>query len=136
MLTRQDAKNLADKVLGYAKLPGCTVNVYASENVFIRFANNGITTSGYSLDQTVSIESTTEDKRSGSANVSEWSDDALKNGVELADRVLQLDSHLPVLFMSGDVPRVKLRSACLAKPFKPADLVGRVAQVLEASDSG
>ncbi len=58
------------------------------------------------------------------------------NGVDLADRVLQLDSHLPVLFMSGDAPRVNLRSACLAKPFKSADLVGRVAQVLHESDKG
>ncbi len=79
MLTKQDAKNLADKILSYSKLPGCSVTINASETVFIRFANNGITTSGYSLDQTVSIESTTDDKRSGSANVSEWSDDALKN---------------------------------------------------------
>jgi CheY-like chemotaxis protein len=27
------------------------------------------------------------------------------NGMDLADRDLQLDSHLPVLFMSGDAPR-------------------------------
>ena len=53
MLTKQDAKNLADKILSYSKLPGCRVNIYASETVFIRFANNGITTSGYSLDQSV-----------------------------------------------------------------------------------
>ena len=84
MLTKQDAKNLADKILSYAKLPECSVNINASENVFIRFANNGITTSGYSLDQSVSIGSTTADKRSGSANVSEWSDEALRKGVELA----------------------------------------------------
>jgi CheY-like chemotaxis protein len=58
------------------------------------------------------------------------------NGVDLADRVLQLDSHLPVLFMSGDAPRLNLRSVCLAKPFDSADLVGTIAQVLHASDSG
>jgi two-component system, cell cycle sensor histidine kinase and response regulator CckA len=58
------------------------------------------------------------------------------NGVDLADRVLQLDSHLPVLFMLGDAPRLNLRFGCLAKPFKSADLVGRVAQVLHASNSG
>ena len=95
MLTKQDAKNLADKILSYSKLPGCSVNINASETVFIRFANNGITTSGYSLDQTVSIESTTEDKRSGSANVSEWSDDALKNGVELAERLARISQPDP-----------------------------------------
>ena len=56
------------------------------------------------------------------------------NGVDLADHVLQLDSHLPVLFMSGDAPRANLRFGCLAKPFNSADLVGKVAQVLHASD--
>ena len=55
------------------------------------------------------------------------------DGVELADRVLQLDAHLPVLFMSGDAPRIGLHSSCLAKPFKSGDLVGRVAQVLGPS---
>jgi two-component system, cell cycle sensor histidine kinase and response regulator CckA len=56
------------------------------------------------------------------------------NGMDLADRVLELDSHLPVLFMSGGGPRAGLHPGCLAKPFKSVDLVGRVAQVLDASD--
>jgi two-component system, cell cycle sensor histidine kinase and response regulator CckA len=58
------------------------------------------------------------------------------NGVDLADRVLQLDSHLPVLFMSGDAPGLNLRSLCLAKPFNSADLAAGIAQVLHASDTG
>lgn len=57
------------------------------------------------------------------------------SGIDLADRVLQLDSHLPVLFMSGDAPRTNLHASCLTKPFNPADLVGRVAQVLYSSES-
>jgi two-component system cell cycle sensor histidine kinase/response regulator CckA len=57
------------------------------------------------------------------------------NGVDLADRVLQLDSHLPVLFMSGSAPQAKLRFGCLAKPFKSAELVGRVAQVLHGAEN-
>jgi len=90
MLTKQEAKNLADKVLSYAKLPECRVNVNSSETVFIRFANNGITTSGYTLDQNVSISSTTEDKRSGSATVSELSDEALRHGVEQAEALAKI----------------------------------------------
>jgi CheY-like chemotaxis protein len=58
------------------------------------------------------------------------------NGVDLVDRVLQIDSHLPVLFMSGDPPRLNLRSVCLEKPFNSADLVDTIAEVLHASDSG
>src|SRR5215471_14112653 len=101
MLTRQDAKNLADKVLSFAKLPECTVFVNASEDVFIRFANNGITTSGYSLRQNVFIQASTEDKRSGSASVNDWSDDALRSGVELAERLARVSKpnpeHMPPL---------------------------------------
>jgi DNA-binding NtrC family response regulator len=58
------------------------------------------------------------------------------NRVDLADRVLQLDSHLPVLLMSGDAPRANLRFGCLEKPFNCVDLVGGVAQVLHSSGEG
>jgi predicted Zn-dependent protease len=95
MLSKQEAKNLADKVIGYSKLPGCQVDVYSSEAVFIRFANNGITTSGYSLDHSVSISSTTEDKRHGNANVSELTDAALRAGVEQAEAMARISHPNP-----------------------------------------
>src|SRR6202162_4878096 len=95
MLTRQEGKNLADKILSYAKLPECRVTIDASENVFIRYANNGITTSGYTLGQSVSINSTTEDKRSGSAVVSDWSDEALRKGVEQAEALARISRPNP-----------------------------------------
>jgi hypothetical protein len=46
MLSQQEAKNLIDKAIGYSKLPGCQIDLNSSEDVFIRYANNGITTSG------------------------------------------------------------------------------------------
>ena len=95
MLTRQEAKNLADKILSYAKLPECRITIRASENVFIRYANNGITTSGYTLEQSVSINSVTEDKRAGSAVVSEWSDEALRKGVEQAEALARISRPNP-----------------------------------------
>jgi predicted Zn-dependent protease len=95
MLNKQDAKNLADKVLSYTKLPECRVTIDASETVFIRFANNGITTSGYTLDQSITINSTTEDKRAGTATVSEWSDDALRHGVEQAEALARISRPNP-----------------------------------------
>ncbi len=95
MLTQQDAKKLAGKILGYSKLPECGVYINASERVFIRFANNGITTSGYTLDQSVTITATTEDKRSGTAVVSEWNDDALRRGVEQAEGLAKISRPSP-----------------------------------------
>jgi DNA-binding response OmpR family regulator len=56
------------------------------------------------------------------------------NGLDLADRVLQSDSQLPVLFMSGDEQTTHRCCGCLAKPFRPTELVGRVGQALDASD--
>jgi predicted Zn-dependent protease len=95
MLTSQDAKNLIDKVIGYSKLPECEVDVNFAETVFIRFANNGITTSGYQLTQQVSITSGTEDKRSGNSVVSELSDDALRRGVEQAEALARISKPDP-----------------------------------------
>jgi hypothetical protein len=50
MLSQQDVKNIIDQVIGYSKLPECEVYVNWTEDDFIRFANNGITTSGYRIE--------------------------------------------------------------------------------------
>ncbi len=85
MLTKEEAQRLTEKILSYSKLPECMVSLNNSEDVFIRFANNGITTSGYRIDQSVRISATTDDKRSGSATVSEFSEEALRRSVEQAE---------------------------------------------------
>lgn len=55
------------------------------------------------------------------------------SGLALADRILQCDSRLPVLFMSGDVPNPNRGSGWIEKPFRLADLARLVGQALEAS---
>ena len=85
MFNQQDVKNIIDQVIGFSKLPGCEVTVQWTEDDFIRFANNGITTSGYRITQQISITSTTVDKRSGNAAVSELTPEALKKGVKQAE---------------------------------------------------
>ncbi len=52
------------------------------------------------------------------------------NGLELADRVLGIDSRLPVLFMSGDAGKTCRGSRYIAKPFRSAELVERVSRML------
>jgi predicted Zn-dependent protease len=85
MFSQQDVKNIIDQVVGYSKLPGCEVSVQWTEDDFIRFANNGITTSGYRVTQQISITSTTADKRSGNAAVGELTPAALKSAVKQAE---------------------------------------------------
>ena len=90
MFSQQDAKNIIGKVISYSKLPDCLVSVDWTEDVFIRFAVNGITTSGYTITQNVSISSSTDDKRTGNAQVTEVSDDALRRGVEQAEQMAKI----------------------------------------------
>jgi len=46
------------------------------------------------------------------------------NGFDLADRVLELDSELPVLFMSGEAWNASRGLGCVAKPFTASELLG------------
>ena len=55
------------------------------------------------------------------------------NGLALADRILELESRLPVLFISGDALNADRGYGCVAKPFTSAGLVGRVRNVFESS---
>ncbi len=55
------------------------------------------------------------------------------NGFELADRVQEMDAHLSVLFMSGDAGRDYQGSECLAKPFRPTELIEKVKRALHAN---
>jgi two-component system, cell cycle sensor histidine kinase and response regulator CckA len=54
------------------------------------------------------------------------------NGLELAHHVLGMDSHLPVLLMSGDAECDYGGLECVVKPFSPAKLIEAVSRVLNA----
>jgi two-component system cell cycle sensor histidine kinase/response regulator CckA len=53
------------------------------------------------------------------------------NGLDLADRVLELEGNLPILFMSGTTGAADRGYGCVAKPFRGAELVARVEVVLQ-----
>jgi DNA-binding response OmpR family regulator len=54
------------------------------------------------------------------------------NGFELADRVLRIDSQMPILFMSGEPSSGYRGLEYLVKPLRPTDLVKGVRRVLNA----
>jgi len=76
-------------------LPQCQVDVTWTEDAFIRFANNGITTSGYRITQQIAVNSVTEDKREGSAVITEWTDEALLRGVRQAEDLARISKPNP-----------------------------------------
>ena len=120
MLTEAEVKNIIDRVIGYSKLPGCEVNVQWTEDDFIRFANNGITTSGYRVTRQVSITGTTADKRSGNAAVSELTPEALKNGVKQAEDLASISKPSP-----EDMPALPAQKYPKLSNFDPATAAAR-----------
>ncbi len=55
------------------------------------------------------------------------------NGFQLADRVLEMDSQKPVVFMSGEAECNYRNLECIAKPFRPTELIETVNRVLSAN---
>ena len=86
MLTREQAQKLVAKVLKFSSFPECSVGVDESEQAYIRFANNGVTTSGFTVERTVSVRSTREGK-SGISQTTDWNDDALRATVKRAEEL-------------------------------------------------
>src|SRR5215469_11026208 len=86
MLTREKAKAIADKALSFSNFPECEISMNSSERAFIRFALNGITTSGFVVTQSMSITSA-KDGKSGSTSVDEFDDKSLREAVQRTEQL-------------------------------------------------
>src|SRR3984885_1006200 len=86
MLTKEQARKLTDKALSFSTFPECEISVNSSENAFIRFALNDVTTSGFTVEQSISISSI-RDGQTGSTRVDEFDNDALREAVKRTERL-------------------------------------------------
>jgi predicted Zn-dependent protease len=86
MLSKEQLKQLADKVLSFSTFPECEVSVSSSETAFIRFALNGITTSGFTAGQSMFISSVRDGKR-GNTAVDEFDDRSLREAVQRTEQL-------------------------------------------------
>ena len=89
LLTREQAKALADRVLAMATADETRVNISSGWSGNTRFAGSEITTSGGITDTTVSVTSTVG-KRRASATTNVLDDASLKRTVDLAERLAKL----------------------------------------------
>jgi predicted Zn-dependent protease len=99
MLTKDQAKELSRKAIGFTSFPECTVSLSSSEDAFIRFALNGVTTSGFVATQSMFI-SVTKEGRSGSASVDDFTDGAIKAAVQNAEQLAMLSPVNPEIMPS------------------------------------
>src|SRR5438552_1466920 len=96
LLSRADAKTLADRILAMAKADETQVNINSDWEGNTRFADGGITTSGESVDTTVTVTSTIG-KRRASANTNVLDEAALRRTVDFAERLARLSPEDPEL---------------------------------------
>lgn len=100
MLTREEAKKLTGKALSFSTFPECEISLNSSESAFIRFALNGVTTSGFTVERSMSISST-RDGKTGSTQVDEFDDKSLREAVQRTEELASIappnPEHVPSL---------------------------------------
>ena len=96
LMTRDQAKALADRVLAMSTADETRVTVNSSWEGNTRFAGGEITTSGEAVNTTVSVN-TTVGKRRASAQTNVLDDASLRRTVDLAIRVAKLSPEDPEL---------------------------------------
>src|SRR5437763_1517836 len=94
MLTKDQFQELAKKAIGFSSFPECSISLSSTESAFLRFALNGVTTSGFVANQSMSI-TVTRDKKSGSTSVDEFDEKAIRDAVRAAEELSNLSPANP-----------------------------------------
>jgi predicted Zn-dependent protease len=94
MLTREQAKKLMEKALGYSTFPECELRLTSSEQASIRFALNGVTTSGYTIEQTLAITSVKEGQ-TGTTSITEFDDASLREALKRSEQLARISPPNP-----------------------------------------
>jgi predicted Zn-dependent protease len=85
-MTRDEARQIVDKILAYSTADECEVAIGASSVANNRFANNSITTTGETKAVAITISST-KGTKTGASATNETSDSALKAAVEKSEEL-------------------------------------------------
>ncbi|WP_018623246.1 TldD/PmbA family protein [Spirosoma luteum] len=94
MLTKEEAKTIIDKVLSYSKSDEMSVNLSGGRTGNIRYARNAVSTSGESVNQSLSVTSVFG-KRAGTATINEFDDASLEKTVRRAEEIARLAPENP-----------------------------------------
>jgi predicted Zn-dependent protease len=94
MLTKEQFQKLAEKALSFTTFPEMTVSLSSTENAFIRFALNGVTTSGFVANQSMGI-SVTKDRKSGNTSVDDFEEKSIREAVQRAEQIAMISPANP-----------------------------------------
>lgn len=124
MLTRDEAQKLSAKVIGFSTLPECQVTINGNEQVYTRFANNGITTAAFGTRLTVTIAAT-RDGQTGVYSVDETDDASLGKAVAKAEELAAISPPNP-----ERMPPLGAQNYPAAVPFDEATANARAPQMI------
>src|SRR5262249_55097555 len=94
MLTKEQARKHIEKALSLASFPECDIRIDSLEKASIRFALNGVTTSGVTVEQWMTISSGKEG-RFGSTTLSEFDDKSIRDAVKRSEELATLSPPNP-----------------------------------------
>jgi predicted Zn-dependent protease len=94
MLTKEQFQKLAEKALSFTTFPEASVSLSNTESAFIRFALNGVTTSGFVANQSMGI-SLTKDNKSGFTSVDDFNDKSIRDAVQRAEQIAMISPANP-----------------------------------------
>ncbi|HZY80239.1 MAG TPA: TldD/PmbA family protein [Cyclobacteriaceae bacterium] len=94
MISKEEAKAILSKAIGFSKADGCEATLNHGIVGNIRYARNTVTTAGKSSDTSINITSYFG-KRAGVATVNEFDDAALERGVRASEELAKLAPENP-----------------------------------------
>jgi predicted Zn-dependent protease len=94
ILSKEEAKTILQKVVGFSKADGCEVNLNGADNGNIRYARNSVSTSGEDSNVSLSVQSYFG-KKSGTATINEFDDASLEKTVRRSEELAQLAPENP-----------------------------------------
>jgi len=94
ILSKDDAKRILEKVIGFSKADGIEANLNGTDGGNIRYARNSVSTAGESSDVSLSVQ-TFFGKKSGGASINEFDDASLEKVVRRAEELAQLAPENP-----------------------------------------
>lgn len=103
ILSKEEAKQVIDKVLGFSKADDCIVTLGGNESGNIRYARNTVSTSGTTENLSLAVSSA-YGKKTGVATINELDDDSLARVVARSEELAKLSPENPE-YMSPEGPK-------------------------------
>src|SRR5438045_2695077 len=94
ILSKEEAKKILEKVIGFSKADGCEVNLNGNDGGNIRYARNSVSTSGEDTNTNLAIQSFFG-KKSGTATINEFDDASLEKVVRRSEELAKLAPENP-----------------------------------------